>query len=75
MIEFVNISVNNVKELLKEIIRNTVMEFNKTCPLCKQNFLSLVTYMSHIKSIHNKVSPDIITKDAAELKWSWTKND
>jgi len=31
--------------------------------------------MSHIKSSHNKVSPDMITKDVAELKWSWTKND
>jgi len=31
--------------------------------------------MSHIKTNHSKVSPDIITKDAVELKWSWTKND
>jgi len=69
------IQVNNVKELLKEIVLNIVMGFSKTCPLCKQTFLSLVTYMSHIKSNHDKVSPDILTKDTVELKWSWTKND
>ncbi|HSB83101.1 MAG TPA: hypothetical protein VLD64_01260 [Nitrosarchaeum sp.] len=51
------------------------MGFSKTCPLCKQTFLSLVTYMSHIKNNHNKVSPDMLTKDTVELKWSWTKND
>ena len=51
------------------------MGFNKTCPICKQNFLSLFVYMSHIKSNHDKVPPDIFAKDNSELKWTWSKNN
>jgi len=30
--------------------------------------------MSHIKNNHQKVSPDILTKENGELKWTWSKN-
>ena len=51
------------------------MGFSKTCPLCLQNFFSLVTYMSHIKSNHSKVSPKEFVKYNTELKWAFRKND
>jgi hypothetical protein len=51
------------------------MGFAKTCPLCKQDFISLVTYMSHIKSNHGKISPEEFVKDDGELKWSFRNDD
>jgi len=51
------------------------MGFNKTCPICNQNFLSLVNYMSHIKSNHSKTSPDLFVKEQGELKWSFRTDD
>ena len=51
------------------------MGFSKTCPICMQNFFSLLTYMSHIKSNHNKISPKEFTKNNNELKWSFRKNE
>ena len=47
------------------------MSFSKTCPICKQFFSSLVAYMSHIKTNHNKVHPDEFIKNNGELKWSF----
>jgi len=45
------------------------MAFTKNCPLCEQEFFSLVSYMSHIKNNHNKESPDVFVKEPGELKW------
>jgi hypothetical protein len=50
------------------------MGFAKTCPRCSQDFISLVTYMSHIKNNHGKISPKEFVKDDGELKWSF-RND
>jgi len=50
------------------------MGFAKTCPICTQDFSSLVTYMSHIKNNHNKESPTAFVKEKGELKWSF-RND
>jgi len=46
------------------------MGFTKTCPICKQDFFSLVSYMSHIKKNHDKESPEAFVKENGELKWS-----
>lgn len=51
------------------------MGFNKTCPICNQDFVSLVNYMPHIKSNHNKTSPDLFVKGNGELKWSFRNDD
>ncbi|WP_179372159.1 hypothetical protein [Nitrosopumilus ureiphilus] len=51
------------------------MVFSKTCPICKQDFISLETYMSHIKSNHDKVRPEEFVKSNGELKWSFRSND
>ncbi|MCA9811799.1 MAG: hypothetical protein KC483_02935 [Nitrosarchaeum sp.] len=50
------------------------MTFSKTCPVCKQDFLSLVNYVSHIKKDHDKVSPEEFVKNQGELKWSFREN-
>jgi hypothetical protein len=51
------------------------MGFTKTCPICKQDFFSLVTYMSHIKNNHSKESPNVFVKEKGELKWSLRNDD
>lgn len=51
------------------------MAFTKTCPLCKNNFVSLETYMSHIKTNHDKVRPEEFVKSSGELKWSFRSDD
>ena len=51
------------------------MGFTKTCPICTQDFFSLVTYMSHIKSNHNKEAPTAFVKEKGELKWSFRNDD
>ena len=51
------------------------MGFSKMCPICKQGFVSLVNYMSHIKNNHSKVSPEEFVKNSGELKWSFKNND
>ena len=47
------------------------MGFNKKCPRCTQVFVSLETYMSHIKNNHSKESPEEFVKNNGELKWSF----
>ncbi len=47
------------------------MAFGRICPLCKQNFFSLVTYMSHIKNSHSKIPPEEFVKTEVEIKWSF----
>jgi len=51
------------------------MTFSKTCPVCKQFFSSLVSYMSHIKSDHAKIPPKDFLKDNNELTWSFRTTD
>ncbi len=50
------------------------MVFSKTCPICKMDFTSLVSYMSHIKDKHAKVNPEDFVKNTDELKWSFRNN-
>ncbi|MGY5147343.1 MAG: hypothetical protein ACW9W4_05030 [Candidatus Nitrosopumilus sp. bin_7KS] len=50
------------------------MGFTKICPLCSQVFVSLETYMSHIRNSHNKESPKEFVKNYGETKWSF-RND
>lgn len=50
------------------------MVFSKTCPICKLNFISLVSYMSHIKDKHAKVHPENFVKKTEELKWTFRNN-
>ena len=47
------------------------MAFNKTCNVCKQNFSSLVGFMSHIKNEHSKEKPSAFVKEVDEMKWSF----
>ena len=51
------------------------MAFSKTCPVCRQDFVSLVAYMDHIKINHNKVPPEEFVKSSGELKWSFRSDD
>lgn len=51
------------------------MGFTKRCPLCNENFVSLVSYMSHIKSSHQKISPEEFVKDKGEIKWSFKQTE
>ena len=51
------------------------MGFTKACPLCNENFVSLVSYMSHIKSSHQKISPEEFVKDKGEIKWSFRQDE
>jgi len=51
------------------------MGFTKICPLCSQVFVSLETYVSHIKNNHSKESPKEFVKKYGELKWSWRNNE
>lgn len=51
-----------------------MMEFSKTCPLCKKQFSSIITYMAHIRNKHSKVSPEEFVKNTDELKWSFREN-
>ena len=51
------------------------MGFTKTCPICQQDYFSLVDYMSHIKNNHSKESPEVFVKEKGELKWSFKNND
>lgn len=51
------------------------MVFKKTCPLCKENFLSLGVYMTHIKNNHDKISPEAFVQNSDELKWSFRNSD
>jgi hypothetical protein len=50
------------------------MVFSKTCPACKQDFFSLVNYMSHIKNNHGKIHPEEFMKSNVELKWSFSSD-
>lgn len=47
------------------------MVFSKICPICKEEFLSLVDYMTHIKNKHSKVPPEYFVRNSEELKWSF----
>jgi len=49
--------------------------FTKTCPVCNENYFSLVTYMSHIKNVHSKESPEVFVKESGELKWRLRNDD
>lgn len=51
------------------------MVFSKTCPICNQDYVSLETYMSHIKSDHSKLRPEEFVKNSGELKWSFRSDD
>ncbi|MCV0400803.1 MAG: hypothetical protein K5777_02290 [Nitrosopumilus sp.] len=51
------------------------MGFTKTCPVCNENYFSLVTYMSHIKNVHSKESPEVFVKESGELKWRLRNDD
>lgn len=51
------------------------MGFSKTCPICKNDFSSLMTYMSHIKSNHSKTSPEAFVKDNHELKTGFRRDN
>ncbi|MDF2422571.1 MAG: hypothetical protein OPY06_06130 [Nitrosopumilus sp.] len=51
------------------------MGFTKICPMCGQTYLSLVTYMSHIKNRHSKESPESFVKEGGELKWTFRSDD
>ena len=50
------------------------MGFSKSCPICNQDFGSLVNYMSHIKNNHEKVSPEEFVRSNEETKWSFRNN-
>ena len=50
------------------------MGFVKTCPICNENYSSLVAYMAHIKNNHSKESPEIFVRESGELKWK-LRND
>ena len=50
------------------------MVFGKICPLCKQNFFSLATFMTHIKNSHPKTPPEEFVRKEGETKWSF-RND
>jgi len=45
-----------------------IMESGKTCPLCKKKFYSVVSYKSHVRNKHSKISREEIIKDVEELK-------
>lgn len=47
------------------------MGFTKNCPLCSQAFVSLGTYVSHIKDKHPKVAPEEFVRKKGETKWSF----
>ncbi len=47
------------------------MSFSKNCPLCQHEFVSLNDYMYHIKTDHNKVSPEEFVRKHGELKWAF----
>jgi hypothetical protein len=51
------------------------MGFSKVCPICKQNFSSLVSYMAHIKSDHSKEDPQTFVREHGELKWRLRNDD
>lgn len=51
------------------------MVFNKKCPLCSIEFLSLVSYMEHIKNNHSKEHPERFVEHNDEIKWSFRNND
>jgi hypothetical protein len=51
------------------------MVFTKTCPVCNENYSSLVTYMSHIKNNHSKESPETFVRESGELKWRLRSDD
>ena len=51
------------------------MGFAKTCPVCNENYSSLVTYMSHIKNNHSKESPETFVRESGELKWRLRNDD
>ena len=51
------------------------MPFNKICPMCNQDYSSLVTYMAHIKNNHSKESPESFVREPGELKWRLRNDD
>ena len=51
------------------------MTFSKTCPICEQDFTSLVDYMSHIKNNHSRESPSTLVREEGELKWRLRNDD
>jgi hypothetical protein len=53
---------------------NYFTAFNKTCNVCKQNFSSLVTFMSHIKNEHSKEEPSAFVKNSDEIKWKFRED-
>ena len=50
------------------------MGFTKNCPLCSHAFVSLETYMSHIKSSHREEFPEEFVKSPGEIKWLFRNN-
>ena len=51
------------------------MAFSKICPICNQDYSSLVTYMSHIKNDHSKEPPESFVREPGELKWRLRSDD
>jgi hypothetical protein len=47
------------------------MSFEKNCPICEEDFTSLVAYMTHIKNKHGKLPPEYFVRNSRELKWSF----
>ncbi|QUC64121.1 hypothetical protein NsoK4_06635 [Nitrosopumilus sp. K4] len=51
------------------------MAFSKTCPVCKQDFSSLLDYTLHIKDSHSKAHPEEFVSNKEEIKWSFRQQD
>ena len=49
--------------------------FEKKCPVCNEDFVSLESYMNHIKNSHSKEPPEKFGKNKQESKWSFRNTD
>lgn len=43
--------------------------FKKRCPVCANNFSSLVEFMKHVKNEHEDISPEKMAEMGKEHKW------